>query len=165
MNVWYMNLKDDRGDATNKSSIKKCDYCFQHNIVGIGWAVENECGLFKQIKKLEEHYKSNPDEYSKILNTLDILNEIEVGDLVWTHNLVDGKYYILRISDAKIRVAKNDISRDNDIGFYLCWDKKVLVDDADVPKGIALRQIIQVQKQDDVILKTLDIFNKGYDAL
>lgn len=165
MHVWYMNLKDDRGTATNDSCINKCDYCFRHNIVGVGWAVEKEGALFKKIKKLEEHYKSTPDEYSKISNTLDILNEIEVGDLVWTHNFVDGKYYILRISDAKIRVAKNDISRNNDIGFYLCWDKKVLVDDADVPKGLALRKIIQLQKQDDVILKTLEIFNKGYDAL
>lgn len=128
MHVWYMNLKDDRGSATKDSCIQKCNYCFQHNIVGVGWAVENECGLFKQIKKLEEHY-------------------------------------ILRISDAKIRVAKNDISRNNDIGFYLCWDKKVRVNDADVPQGIALRKIIQPQRQSDIILKTLEIFNKGYDEL
>ena len=92
MHVWYMNLKDDRGSATKDSCIQKCNYCFQHNIVGVGWAVENECGLFKQIKKLEEHYKNTPDEYSKIVNTLDILNEIEVGDLVWVHNFVDKKY-------------------------------------------------------------------------
>ncbi len=82
MHVWYMNLKDDRRCATKDSSIKKCDYCFEHNLIGVGWAVGNDRGLFKRIKKLEEHYKSAPNEYSKMLSTLDILNEIEVGDLV-----------------------------------------------------------------------------------
>lgn len=165
MHVWYMNLKDNRENAPKDGSIQKCNYCFQHNIVGVGWAVENERDLFKRMKKLEEHYKNTPDEYSKLVNALDHLNEIEVGDLVWVHNFVDGKYYILRISDAKIRVAQSDIARDNDIGFYLCWDKKALVDDADVPKELALRKIIQSQNQDDIILKTLEIFNNGYDEL
>lgn len=53
----------------------------------------------------------------------------------------------------------------NDIGFYLCWDRKVRVDDADVPKGIAFRKIIQPQKQNDIILKTIEIFNKRHDEL
>ena len=72
MNVWCMNLKDNRNKETRKTPIK-VRQCFDDKILAVGWvdvSAENAADYFQQ---LTEHYKNDIKELRKIHETFNAL--------------------------------------------------------------------------------------------
>ncbi len=100
------------------------------------------------------------------MNALNLFSKFENGDLVWVRNINDGNYYILQISDAKIRVSENQNYRDCDIAFYMLWNRMCCVGNhVDVNKyfdfkKIISRPVLQKRKKDDIKIITNKIFEE-----
>lgn len=85
-NVWVMNLKDNRGNGENKNSAEKFRFCYEHNILAIGWANsesdKNDLGL----KKAEN-----------------ALCKMQRGDIVWVRNPHTGERYLCEVLNDRIQ--------------------------------------------------------------
>lgn len=81
MNVWLMNLKDDRNDS-NITSGDKFRFCKKHSVIGIGWADYDE-------------NKTNDLGLKKANNAIEQFNR---GDLVWVRDIENDVYYICKIT-------------------------------------------------------------------
>lgn len=84
-NVWVMNLKDKRGNGENKNSDEKFCFCYEHNILAIGWANsesdENDLGLKK---------------------AKNALCKMQRGDIVWVRNPHTGERYLCEVLNDRI---------------------------------------------------------------
>lgn len=168
MNVWCMNLKDNRNKETRKKSIK-ARQCFDDKILAVGWvdvSAENAADYFQQ---LTEHYKNDIKELRKIRETFNALNSIKKGDLVWVYNPHDKKYYIVRIRDETLKLHKENKYKAKDISVYIEFDKCICVGNSiELNKYIDYRRILSRRvlrscKKEDVIAITQKIFEEMYE--
>ncbi len=83
MNVWKMNLIDNRDIISIRPENEKFEFCKGNNIIGIGWVG------YDDNDKLRED-----SSYHKAKNAFLSIN---VGDLVWTKNPSTGNYYICKV--------------------------------------------------------------------
>lgn len=127
MNVWLMNLKDNRKNSQSKAGDEKFQFCMSQGIVGIGWV----------------GYDPETSDDSAFLRAHLFLNSFEVGDLVWVHNNVTDQYYICNITE-KAKKSNEESFEQNDIGEY-CRCKFIDVGNAQtLPNGITAERLISI---------------------
>lgn len=100
MNVWYMNLKDDR-DAENRNSDDELKFriCIEKSILAIGWGFNANFEDWSEYKALaDDYYKDDKDDkaYSAAVNGL---TKMQKDDLVWLKNPVSHERYLAQIVD------------------------------------------------------------------
>lgn len=105
MNVWIMNLKDNREEKPADLSQSKFEFCKEKGIVGIGWAkpeIENAGDVA----------------FSQAENAID---SFEIGDLVWVKNPSAEndaeKHYVCKITEKAVK-TDDDTMNKYDIGKY-----------------------------------------------
>ena len=100
MNVWYMNLKDNR-DAENRNSDDELKFriCIEKSILAIGWGFNANFEDWSEYKALaDDYYKDDKDDkaYSAAVNGL---TKMQKDDLVWLKNPVSHERYLAQIVD------------------------------------------------------------------
>ncbi len=109
MNVWIMNLKDNRDEKPNDLTQSKFQLCFEKSVLGIGWVGyedDSDCTAFQQAKNA--------------------LYSFEVGDFVWTKDPDTGKLYLCEVLSNAEKTADATYNQ-YDIG-HLCNCKYYEVD-------------------------------------
>lgn len=105
MNVWIMNLKDNREEKPADLSQSKFEFCKEKGIVGIGWANP-------------EFENAGDVAFSQAENAID---SFEIGDLVWVKNPSAEndaeKHYICKITEKAVK-TDDDTMNKYDIGKY-----------------------------------------------
>ena len=106
MNVWIMNLKDNREEKPADLLQSKFEFCKDKGIVGIGWAkpgIENAGDVA----------------FSQAENAID---SFEIGDLVWVKNPSAEndaeKHYVCKITEKNVKTdddTMNKKKKDKDI--------------------------------------------------
>ena len=142
MNIWIMNLKDNRAIKTKNSDKAKFDYCKANNIVGIGWVGSDA--------------ESSDDMGFLLANKY--IDGFEIGDLVWTKNEQD-EYYLCKIKSKAVKTDDEEINN-NDISKY-CKCEYIPVNslpDGMDKQGITARHTIE-KANDSVSNLTLSYFN------
>lgn len=79
-NVWVMNLKDNRGTGENKNFDEKFRFCYEHNILAIGWA-NSEFG----------------DDNLGLKKAENALCKMQRGDIVWVRNSHTEERYLCEV--------------------------------------------------------------------
>ena len=120
MNIWIMNLKDNRDAKDNGTNITKFDFCKANSIVGIGWVGYDE--------------SSNDAGY---LLANKYIDEFEIGDLVWTKSDYD-EYYLCKIESKAVK-TDDEKYNNNDISKF-CKCKYIPIDS--FPDGIEKQELV-----------------------
>lgn len=121
-NVWHAHLKDNRDkDEYPDRTLEKAKYCFDNQIVAVGWAVVNShTGDWAEYRqKVEEFYEKNGDRKSITgfrcaANSIEQMNE---NDLVWAVDPITHMRYLYCVKedgDPKTDANQEEI----DIGAY-----------------------------------------------
>lgn len=126
MNVWLMNLKDNRDNAEVDGTEKKFDICKSKGILGIGWVSD----------------KSKEEEKNAYQNANSAIDDFEIGDLVWVRNTAakDGEpnRYICKITATA--VTTNDTEFNNsDISQFCCAEFYPI---ENIPDGISDQELV-----------------------
>lgn len=142
MNVWKMNLKDNRDhcDVPMDLECSKFDFCKQRDIVGIGWAdySDNEDNTLT-----EKDYG-----YEKAKNSI---SSFENGDLVWVKNPETKEYYLCVIK-SQVQYTNEEEFNKNDISMYCECEYKYI--------GIADKLPNEIKKKDLVSISTVSKVNE-----
>lgn len=146
MNVWLMNLKDNREVSISKTGDEKFQFCMSQGIVGIGWV----------------GYDPETSEDGAYLRAHMSLNRFEIGDLVWVHNNVTGNYYACSITE-KAKKTDEESFNQNDISEY-CRCKFIGVGDSQtLPNGITAERLVSratiSSAPDDIAIMTEQHFS------
>ena len=97
MNVWYMNLKDNRSiENHNADEELKFKICIEKSILAIGWGFDAIFYDWSQYKALADYYYRDYDGYRTAVK---YLSDMQNGDLVWLKNPVTDESYIAQIID------------------------------------------------------------------
>ncbi|MBQ7726745.1 MAG: hypothetical protein IJT66_06345 [Clostridia bacterium] len=148
MKIWYMNLKDNRGEGIPDASSEKFEYCMLHNIIAIGWANAQKDNEDNYIEENKKRYKtaSQPERIKDFLYAFNEFKAIEAGDLVLIRNSDNEKYYLLQIAEKDFHISVKDKLKDIDIGCYKRIEKKVCIETAaEVNQVIDLRKIVPLR--------------------
>jgi hypothetical protein len=93
MMLWRIHLRPDSEDGFNVAQ-----FCFDRNIVGIGWAVEGNPSTKDEYYRLGEQIERDPSHRKAwIAATNAILTSLGQGDLIWART-PDARYYLGRIA-------------------------------------------------------------------
>lgn len=146
MNVWLMNLKDNREESISKTGDEKFQFCMSQGIVGIGWV----------------GYDPETSEDGAYLRAHMSLSRFEIGDLVWVHNNVTGNYYTCSITE-KAKKTDDELFNQNDISEY-CRCKFIGVGDSQtLPNGITPERLVSratiSSAPDDIAIMTEQHFS------
>lgn len=96
MNVWYMNLKDNRNLGRNADEELKFRICIEKSILAIGWGFNANFEDWSEYKALADDYYRNDDRYSTAVYKL---TDMKKDDLVWLKNPVSHERYLAQIVD------------------------------------------------------------------
>lgn len=126
MNVWIMNLKDNREEATADGTAKKFAFCKEKGIVGIGWASDSSK---EEEKKAYENAKS-------------AIEDFKIDDLVWVRNSTakegEPNRYICKIT--AMAVTTNDTEFNNSDISQFCCAKFYPIEN--IPDGISDQELV-----------------------
>ncbi len=128
VNVWIMNLKDNRDEKPASLNQSKFDFCKNKGIVGIGWAnidpLNTQDTAFLQANKAIESF--------------------EIGDLVWVKNpnseTANQEQYLCRITSKAVSTG-DEIMNSYDIGKY-CKCEYLLV--SELPDTLKFQKLTAV---------------------
>ncbi len=123
MNVWLMNLRDNRDEPNANLGMSKFEFCKSNGILGIGWV----------------GYDAGSDD-TAFSTAKKYIDSFEAGDLVWTKDPVEHTYYLCEIlataEAAEEEFHKHDISR-------FCECEFIEIGQAeDLPEGITSEDLI-----------------------
>ena len=112
MQLWRINLK-----PANRKGVDSRQYCFDRNIVGVGWPIEPD----RSDVTVDEYYRKGESEYLDRKDphkgwraaTNAICFRIQKDDLIWTRTL-EGVYHIGRVL-SEWRYDTSDAARNADI--------------------------------------------------
>lgn len=127
MNIWCMNLKDNRNKPKqNRDKELKFRLCRKNSMVAIGWAVDGNVSSWEEYKRLADIKYANNTAYAAARNGL---QNMEPGDLVWICNPVTHEYSLVEITD-ELPSTINDLKEFDICGyrkgrFYLIPDEKL----------------------------------------
>ncbi len=143
MNVWLMNLKDNRDEANKPSDLTKSkfQFCLEHKIVGIGW-VDQE-----------------PDN-AAFARAQNALSEFEAGDLVWVRDPNTQEYYLCRITASAVSTQDEEWNR-QDIGQYCACEFFRVGAAESLPEEIARESLISrstISRADDLLSEQTKTF-------
>lgn len=124
MNVWIMNLKDNRDDKPNLEK-SKFEFCKQKEIVGIGWA----------------GFDCTTSNDTAFLNANAAISAFNCDDLVWVHNTDTKEYYICQITGQAVHTNDKEYN-EFDIGSYCTCKYYFVGTENDLPEGITGKDLI-----------------------
>ena len=134
MNVWIINLKDKRENATPGASKRKFDKCLAQGIIAIGWTYGD---------------LANDKNYRYALSRM---NEMQCGDLVWTKDPSCRQRYICEIIDGQTNKAaannNDDIHLYRKCIFHAVSDSQISNESIDFKSLISRKTVRRVCKQD-----------------
>lgn len=105
MNIWCMNLKDDRNvSERNRDEELKFRLCREKSIVAIGWAIPEDVFTWNDYKKRADVVYAAKNNYHI---ARDHLQRMEKGDLVWVKNPPKKAYFLVEITDDSPNVCNN----------------------------------------------------------
>lgn len=121
MNVWIMNLLDNRSEENKPTDLQqsKFQFCKERGIVGIGWV---EC----------DPINSKDVGFLRAANAF---SDFKKDDLVWTKDPVSKEYYICRITDEPITANDAELHR-YDISKFCSCDFITVGSEENLPQGI-----------------------------
>lgn len=96
MNIWYMNLKDNRNVGRNADDELKFRICIEKSILAIGWGFNANFEDWSEYKALADDYYNDDKAYSTAVKKI---AEMQNGDLVWLKNPVSHERYLAQIVD------------------------------------------------------------------
>lgn len=145
MNVWLMNLKDNRDNAEVDGTEKKFKFCKEKNIVGIGWV----------------DYKKNKIKDLGYERAKAAIERFQYGDLVWVKDNVNKKYYICKINDNSNKITEEECNN-YDISEYRFCQYYYVGDSDKLPKSINERDLVSIstirRANEDIANATVDFF-------
>ena len=127
MQVWIMNLKDNREDGNRPPDLEKSKFrfCLEQGIVGIGWvdeaAQEAENPAFSRAEKA--------------------LDAIAAGDLVWVRDPETKEYYLCQITAPAVTTREEEWNR-QDIGRYCACTFFPVGTAENLPEGITADMLV-----------------------
>lgn len=151
MNIWVMNLKDNRDETEKPEDLSKFQFCLNNSIAGIGWGNETD---------LPDDQKS-----SDHLNALNALRSIKPGDLIWING---GEEYYIATAKSEIKEA-NSAWHKYDIANYIECDFYKI--GAEIPEKLqdykdklVAHSTIQHKPEDEGFYKSFnDVFMVSYE--
>jgi len=155
MNVWRMNLLDNR-DEPNSDIKAKFNMCKKNSFVAIGWAIE-DVSSWEEYKLLagKKHQEKN---FSGAIKGLE---RIQCGDLVWVMNPESKERYIVEIEDETPSVCNGyedfDICAYRKGTYYKVDESKVKGNGVLTINNIKARQTIE-HKSDAIKEETVKLF-------
>ena len=144
-----MNLKDNRGDGSNKNNKEKFEACKSYNVVAIGWVGrEREASTDKNFNL-----------------AYDSLQQMRKGDLVWVKNPETKKQYLCEIINEEIILLPESL-HNKDIS---CGRSCTFHEINSPPNGITFNQIVSrhtIEKthNQSLINKTLLLFAESFQG-
>ena len=97
MEIWYMNLKDNRAvENRNADEELKFRICIEKSILAIGWGFCADFKDWSEYKFLADVRYGDDKGYSAAVKGL---TEMQKGDLVWLKNPVSHERYLAQILD------------------------------------------------------------------
>ncbi len=160
MNVWYMNLKDNRSvENRNADEELKFKICIEKSILAIGWGFDAIFYDWSQYKLLADYYYQDDAGYRTAVK---YLSDMKRSDLVWLKNPVTHERYLVQIIDDVPSLAC--YLKDFDI--YTCRKANIIKINSETlskfdllgKKDFARRTIEQVGEQ-SIIDGTIKLFN------
>lgn len=143
MNVWLMNLKDNRDEANKPPDLTKSkfQFCLEHKILGIGW-VNQEPGnaAFTRAKNA--------------------FSEFETGDLIWVKDSDTKEYYLCQITASVVSTQDEEWNR-QDIGQYCACNFFRIGAAENLPEEIAPESLIScstVSRANDLLSEQTKTF-------
>ncbi len=127
MQVWIMNLKDNREEANRPPNLEKSKFrfCLEQGIVGIGWvdeaAQEAESPAFSRAEKA--------------------LDAFAAGDLVWVRDPETKEYYLCQITAPAVTTREEEWNR-QDIGRYCACTFFPVGTAENLPEGITADMLV-----------------------
>lgn len=123
MNVWLMNLRDNRDNPVRDLDMTKFEFCKSKGILGIGWV----------------GYDESSDD-SAFLLANNYLNSFAVGDLVWTKDPENKVIYLCKVNS---HVQSTDTAFNKyDISKYCKCDYIEIGSADNLPEGISKENLI-----------------------
>lgn len=121
MNVWIMNLLDNRSEENKPTDLQqsKFQFCKERGIVGIGWV---GC----------DPINSKDVGFLRAANAF---SDFKKDDLVWTKDPVSKEYYICRVTDEPIAANDAELHR-YDISKFCSCEFITVGSEENLPQGI-----------------------------
>ena len=140
--VYCMNLKDNRGGSSPASSKGKFDFCHSEQVVGIGWAAN----------------ENTSESESAFVSAKNYLFALNPGDLLWIKKPGEDLYYIAEILDEEPflsednRYSEHDLSYCRKCKFYRVGTKDdIPAEYTDYLKRLVTSQTIQSRTDTELI--------------
>ncbi len=109
MNIFRIHIKPGGG---NKNFKQTFNYCLEHNMLGVGWRIDD----LTHTKNWEEYSEIAAKKYGKVTICSYINRNVKKDDLVWTRDR-EGRYYLAKVvsgweyfTSKKSRVENIDIA-------------------------------------------------------
>ncbi len=162
MNVWCMNLKDNRDiDERNRDEELKFRLCRKKSIIAIGWAIPEDVFTWDEyIIKADVVYAAKKN-YKTARNQL---QRVEKGDLVWVKNPPKKAYFLVEITDDSPNVCNN--LKEFDIcgyreGIYYPIDNNLIKDELQPSKLKSLHaiELMSQEKRGATYNETIRLYN------
>ncbi len=127
MDVWIMNLLDNRSEQNKPTDLQKTkfQFCKERGIVGIGWV----------------GYDSAESTDIGFLRAANAIAAFKKDDLVWTKDPDSKEYYICRITSAPITAQGAELHR-YDISKFCHCEFTAVGTEENLPQGISKENLI-----------------------
>ena len=115
MTVFRIHIRPYGGAGDPRRSF---EYCRNHGILGMGWAVEK---MGRSCLSWDEYIAAAENEYgySDVSNVRYLKREVEVNDLIWTRDR-DGRYYLGRVVSPWEYFANEESLQADIVNFCRC---------------------------------------------
>lgn len=127
MNVWIMNLLDNRSEEDKPKDLQKSkfQFCKERGIIGIGWV----------------GYDPEDSEDIGFLRANNAISAFKKDDLVWIKNPDSNEYYICRVTGEVLAAHGTELNR-HDIGKFCPCDFIGVGTEESLPQGILKEDLI-----------------------
>lgn len=127
MNVWIMNLLDNRSEEDKPKDLQKSkfQFCKERGIIGIGWV----------------GYDPEDSEDIGFLRANNAISAFKKDDLVWIKNPDSNEYYICRVTGEVLVAHGTELNR-HDIGKFCPCDFIGVGTEESLPQGILKEDLI-----------------------
>ena len=127
MNVWIMNLLDNRAEEDKPKDLQKSkfQFCKERGIIGIGWV------------------GSDPENSEDIgfLRAHNAISAFRKGDLVWTKDPDSKEYYICRVTGEALSASGAELNQ-HDISKFCPCEFIAVGEEEKLPSGILKDDLI-----------------------
>lgn len=116
MNIWCMNLKDNRKENKNADKALKFWLCKENDMIAIGWAVSENVQTWEEYKEIADDKFGKDRAYKAAIHNISAMKK---DDLVWVKNPVTSERYLAKILDEAPHICNQWKEKD------ICANRKV----------------------------------------